>query len=229
MSKRVVLSWSGGKDCAWALHILRTQGEYEVVALATTMNQEAGRVAMHGIRRELLEAQAASLALPLWMVDLPWPCSNTEYESRMRVLCERAVSAGVQCFAFGDLFLQDIRTYRETQLQGTGLEPVFPVWGIPTPGLARQMIDSGLTAKLTCVDTEKLDASFAGRDFDSQLMADLPHTVDPCGENGEFHTFVSGGPGFSHPINVALGVKVVRDHFVYADLLPATMGAGASM
>jgi uncharacterized protein (TIGR00290 family) len=173
---------------------------------------------MHAVRRELLELQAESLGLPLWTVPLPWPCSNEQYEARMTALCQRATAEGVQAMAFGDLFLTDIRTYREKQLAGTGLEPVFPVWQIPTASLARTMIASGLRAKITCVDPRVLPAEFAGRDFDSQFLADLPPHIDPCGENGEFHSFVYDAPGFRHPIPVTVGEIVERDGFVFADL-----------
>jgi uncharacterized protein (TIGR00290 family) len=190
----------------------------EVVALVTTLNQQFDRVAMHAVRRELLEMQAQSVGVPLWTVPLPWPCSNEEYERRMRELCTRAVSEGVQGMAFGDLFLTDIRAYREKQLAGTGLQPLFPVWKIPTAHLAAEMIASGLKAKITCVDPRVLPKEFAGRDFDAQFLADLPPGIDPCGENGEFHSFVYQAPGFRHPINVAVGEIVERDGFVFADV-----------
>jgi uncharacterized protein (TIGR00290 family) len=216
--KRVALSWSSGKDSAWSLHLLRQDPAIEVVALFTTLNEQFDRVAMHAVRRELLELQAESLGLPLWTVPLPWPCSNEQYEARMTALCQRATAEGVQAMAFGDLFLTDIRTYREKQLAGTGLEPVFPVWQIPTASLARTMIASGLRAKITCVDPRVLPAEFAGRDFDSQFLADLPPQIDPCGENGEFHSFVYDAPGFRRPIPVSVGEIVERDGFVFADL-----------
>jgi len=189
-----------------------------VVALVTTLNEQFDRVAMHAVRRELLELQAESLGVPLWTVPLPWPCSNEEYEARMRDLCTRAIGAGVEAIAFGDLFLADIRAYREKQLAGTGLEPIFPVWQIPTAELARTMIACGLKAKITCIDPKVLPAEFAGRDFDAQFLADLPSGIDPCGENGEFHSFVYDGPGFRKPIDVSVGEIVERDGFVFADL-----------
>jgi len=216
--KRILVSWSSGKDCAWALHLLRRQSGIEIVALLTTINSEFDRVAMHGTRRALLEAQASAAGIPLWKVPLPWPCSNEEYESRMSALCARAIAEGVQAMAFGDLFLADIRAYREKQLAGTGIEPLFPVWQIPTAELARTMIASGLRAKITCVDPRVLSPEFVGRDFDSQFLADLPPTIDPCGENGEFHSFVYDGPGFRRPIDVSVGELVERDGFVFADL-----------
>ena len=226
MSKRVLLSWSGGKDSAWALHLLQQQPEYEVVGLLTTINSHFGRVAMHGFRQDLLEQQAEAAGLPLWPVPLPWPCSNEQYEVAMAAACARAVSERIEAIAFGDLFLEDIRAYREAKLAGTGLEPLFPCWQIPTDQLAREMIASGLRAHLVCVDPRQLDARFAGRLFDQDLLNDLPATVDPCGERGEFHTFVSAGPMFagsggSRSIEVRRGDVVERDGFVYADLLPA--------
>jgi uncharacterized protein (TIGR00290 family) len=215
---RVAVSWSSGKDSAWSLHLLRQNPSVEVVALFTTLNQQFDRVAMHAVRRELLELQAKSVGLPLWTVPLPWPCSNEEYELRMRDLCARAIAEHVDAMAFGDLFLADIRAYREKQLAATGLQPLFPVWQIPTAELARTMIASGLRAKITCVDPRVLSAEFAGRDFDSQFLADLPPNIDPCGENGEFHSFVYDGPGFREPVNVSVGEIVERDGFVFADL-----------
>jgi uncharacterized protein (TIGR00290 family) len=227
MSQRVLLAWSGGKDSAWALHVLRRQPQWEVVGLLTTFNQAFDRVAMHAVRRELVEAQARAAGLPLWAVPLPWPCSNAEYEAAMRQACRRAVDAGIAAVAFGDLFLEDIRRYRETQLQGTGLEPLFPIWGEPTAALARRMIAAGLRARLTCVDPKVLPEKFAGREFDARLLADLPPAVDPCGENGEFHSFVYDGPMFAAPVPVKLGEVVRRDGFVFADLLPAASGEEA--
>jgi uncharacterized protein (TIGR00290 family) len=218
--KKVLLSWSSGKDSAWALHLLRQQPDVEVAALLTTFNSAADRVAMHAVRRVLVETQAQRTGIPLWAVDLPWPCSNPEYEERMRAVCQRALAEGFTAIAFGDLFLEDIRAYRIRQLQGTGLDPLFPVWRIPTAQLARDMIAAGVRAKLTCVDPAQLDKSFAGRDFDSDLLDALPAGVDPCGENGEFHTFVDDAPVFSRPILVRAGEIVERDGFVFADVLP---------
>lgn len=223
--KRILLSWSGGKDSAWALHLLRAADEFEVVGLLTTINRHFNRVAMHGFREDLLDMQAEAAGLPLWKVDLPWPCSNDVYESKMAAACARAVDEGLYGIAFGDLFLEDIRAYREAKLASTGLVPLFPCWQIPTDQLARDMIASGLRTHLTCVDPKHLDASFAGRLFDERLLADLPAGVDPCGERGEFHTFVSAGPMFqaagrSRSIEVHVGETVQRDGFVYADILP---------
>jgi uncharacterized protein (TIGR00290 family) len=216
--KRVALSWSSGKDSAWSLHLLRQDPEIEVVALITTFNQQFDRVAMHAVRRELVELQAESAGLPLWNIPLPWPCSNDEYEIRMREVCARALREGVRAIAFGDLFLADIRAYRERQLTDTGLEPLFPVWQIPTDELAARMIAGGLRAKITCVDPKKLPREFAGREFDAAFLKDLPAGVDPCGENGEFHSFVYDGPMFRAAVPVELGEIVERDGFFFADL-----------
>jgi uncharacterized protein (TIGR00290 family) len=217
--KKILLSWSGGKDSAWALHLLRQAGEFEVGGLLTTVNERFRRVAIHGFREELLERQAERAGLPLWKVDLPFPCSNEEYEARMAVTCERAVREGFVGVAFGDLFLEEIRAYRVAKLAGTGLEPVFPVWGIPTDVLAREMMAGGLRARLTCVDPRKVPVEFAGREWDAALLAELPDGVDPCGENGEFHTFCWAGPMFSREIAVVAGERVERDGFVYAELV----------
>jgi uncharacterized protein (TIGR00290 family) len=215
---RVALSWSSGKDSAWALHLLRQSPEMEVVALITTFNQAFDRVAMHAVRRELVELQAELIGIPLWPVDLPWPCSNEIYEAQMSRVCERAIAERVEAMAFGDLFLRDIRAYRERQLEGTGLKPLFPLWEIPTADLAGEMIAGGLKAKITCVDPKKLDRSFAGRDFDTAFLADLPPHVDPCGENGEFHSFVYDCPAFKQAIEVVTGEIVDRDGFTFADV-----------
>ena len=225
MRKKLLLSWSSGKDSAWTLHRLRQQAEYEITGLLTTVNSAFDRVAMHSTRRRLLELQAEAAGLPLIAVPLPWPCPNADYERIMREVCEKAVAQGVQAIAFGDLFLEDIRAYRERQLDGTGLEPVFPVWQIPTGELAREMIWGGLRATLVCVDPQKLAPEFAGRSFDEQLLADLPATVDPCGENGEFHTCVHAGPMFKHEIPIATGERVQREGFWYCDVLPAEAAA----
>jgi uncharacterized protein (TIGR00290 family) len=216
--KRALLSWSSGKDSAWSLYLL--QQEYQVVGLLTTINQAFDRVAMHAVRRVLLEAQASAAGVPLWPVALPWPCSNAKYEKIMAAACEEALQAGVEALAFGDLFLSEIRDYRVNQLKNTGLEPIFPLWGFPTLRLAREMIAAGLRAKLTCVDPMRLSAHFVGRDFDEALLSELPTGVDPCGENGEFHSFAYAGPMFRHPIEIRVGEIVERDGFVFADLEP---------
>ncbi len=215
--KRVLLSWSSGKDCAWALHLLHQQPDLEIVAMLTTINTEFDRVAMHGTRSAVLEAQASAANLPLWKIPLPWPCSNEEYERRMAEACLRAVGEDIHAMAFGDLFLRDVRAYREKQLQSTGIKPIFPLWNIPTPDLARDMIAAGLRTKLVCVDSRQLDPSFAGREFDAALLRDLPPSIDPCGENGEFHSCVYDGPMFSRAIALDTGEIVNRDGFIYAD------------
>jgi uncharacterized protein (TIGR00290 family) len=215
--KRVLLSWSSGKDSAWALHLLRQEPEIELVGLLTTLNTEFQRVAMHGTRRSVLEAQAAAAQLPLWLVPLPWPCSNEVYEQSMMEVCRRAIDERVDAMAFGDLFLPDIRAYREKQLEPTGIEPIFPLWQMPTAALAEEMIAGGLRAKLACVDTSQLPASFAGREFDRELLRDLPPGVDPCGERGEFHSCVYGGPMFTALLQLSAGEIVDRDGFVFAD------------
>lgn len=217
---RTLLSWSSGKDSAWALHVLRQRSDCEIVGLLTTLNSEFDRVAMHGTRRSVLEAQAKAAGLPLWDVPLPWPCSNADYEARMREVCARAVNENVNAVAFGDLFLEDVRAYRETQLRDTGLQPLFPLWQVPTAALAREMIAGGLRAKLTCVDTRQLSQDFVGRDFDERLLSDLPGEVDPCGERGEFHTCVYSGPMFNAPIDLEAGEIVIRERFAFADFVP---------
>lgn len=219
--KRTLLSWSSGKDSAWSLYVLRQQNECDIVGLLTTFNRVADRVAMHGVRRNLVEAQANAAGVPLWGVDLPWPCSNADYECIMRETCKAAVQAGVEYVAFGDLFLADIREYRENQLKDSGLQPIFPVWGLPTRELADSMINSGLRAKLACVDCNCLSAEFAGREFDEKLLSDLPPATDPCGEYGEFHSFVYAGPMFRHDVPIEVGEIVSRDRFVFADLILA--------
>lgn len=220
MKKRVLLSWSSGKDSAWALHLLRQRDDIELVALLTTFNQAADRVAMHAVRRTLVRIQADRAGLPLWEVELPWPCSNDQYEAIMTGVCQRAVLERIDQIAFGDLYLRDVRAYRERQLAGTGLEPIFPLWDIPTRQLAEAMIAGGVRAKLTCVDPSRLSHDFAGREFDRALLEALPADVDPCGEGGEFHTFVYASPAFRQPIPVCNGQIVTRDGFVFADVLP---------
>jgi uncharacterized protein (TIGR00290 family) len=221
MRPKALLSWSSGKDSAWALHVLRREQGVEVAGLLTTVNQLHDRVAMHAVRRVLLERQAEAAGLPLWVVPIPSPCSNEEYEAAMRGVMERAVREGIRQVAFGDLFLEDVRRYREQKLQGSGVEPLFPLWALPTPALARQMLSGGLRARLTCVDPKQLAPRFAGREFDEALLAELPGSVDPCGELGEFHTFAYDGPMFERPVAVETGEVVERDGFVFADLLPA--------
>jgi uncharacterized protein (TIGR00290 family) len=219
----VLLSWSSGKDSAWALHVLRQQTDVEVVGLVTSFNEVADRVAMHAVRRSLVEAQAAAAKLPLWRVPLPFPCANADYESRMGAVITRAREEGVTHLAFGDLFLQDVREYRVRMLSDTGVEPLFPLWcsAAQTPALACEMLRSGLRAILTCVDPSQLQERFAGRAFDAALLADLPKGVDPCGERGEFHTFCFAGPMFDREIGVEVGETVSREGFYFTDLVPA--------
>ncbi len=215
---RAWLSWSSGKDSAWTLHMLRTRGDVEVVGLLTTLNREAARVAMHAVREELLDAQAEAVGLPLVKIFLPHPCSNEVYETAMRGAIARALDAGITHMAFGDLFLADVRRYREQMLAGTGIQPVFPLWGQPTGNLADRMVAAGLRAYLTCVDPAQLSQAFAGRTFDEWLLKDLPSSVDPCGERGEFHTFAYAGPMFDRSIPIVPGEVITRDGFVFADL-----------
>lgn len=216
---KALVAWSSGKDSAWALHEVRRAGALEVVGLLTTVTSTFDRVAMHAVREDLLDRQAASLGLPCRKVRIPWPCPNEAYEAAMAIALEEARAAGVTRVVFGDLFLEDIRAYRVAKLAGTGIEPAFPIWGRDTARLAREMIEGGLRATLTCVDPRQLDASFAGRDFEAAFLADLPASVDPCGERGEFHTFAWSGPMFERPIAVRRGEVVTRDGFVFADLL----------
>ncbi|QEH35692.1 ATP-binding region [Aquisphaera giovannonii] len=221
--KRVLLSWSSGKDSAWALHALRRRPDVELVGLLTTFNEAAGRVAMHAVRRALVEAQAEAAGLPLTAVMLPQPCTNEAYERRMKDAIAAARSEGVTHMAFGDLFLEDIRAYRVRLLDGSGVGPLFPIWTSreETPALAAAMLAAGIEAVLTCVDSRQLDPGFVGRPFDAALLADLPEGVDPCGERGEFHTFCRRCPAFSTEIAVTPGEVVVRDGFHFADLVPA--------
>jgi uncharacterized protein (TIGR00290 family) len=223
MKTKILLSWSSGKDCAWALHVLRQQGEYEIAGLLTTVNSAFDRVAMHSTRRVLVEMQAQAAGLPLTVAPLPWPCSNAHYELAMKNVCEQAVSQGITGIAFGDLFLADVRAYRERQLRGTGLEPLFPLWQIPTDELAQQMISSGLKAKIVCVDPRQFAKEFIGRDFDQSFLEDLPPGVDPCGENGEFHSFVYAGPMFHRELAITAGEIVERDGFWFSDVLPSAI------
>ena len=218
---KALVAWSSGKDAAWALHEVRRAGDVEVVGLLTTVNEAFSRVAMHAVREELLDRQATALGLPCRKVRIPWPCPNETYEARMAEALAAARADGVSQVVFGDLFLADIRAYREAKLAGTGITPLFPLWGRDTRTLAREMIDGGLRARLTCVDPRVLDRALAGRAFDATLLGELPPGVDPCGENGEFHSFAWDGPMFAAPVPVSPGEVVERDGFVFADLLPA--------
>ncbi len=213
-----LVSWSSGKDSAWSLYLLQQSADHRVAGLLTTLNSEFNRVAMHSTRREVLEAQAASAELPLQIVPLPWPCSNEYYEASMREACDAAIASGIKAIAFGDLFLEDIRRYREERLNGTGLTPVFPVWKLDTRTLLREMINAGVKTRIVCVDPKKLSRVFAGRDLDEDFLRDLPPGIDPCGENGEFHTCVYDGPMFRHAIPIESGEVVERDGFIFADV-----------
>ena len=217
---KILVSWSSGKDSAWMLHILRAKAIGTPAAMLTTINQEADRVAMHGVRTDVLREQALAAGLPVIIVPLPYPCPNDEYEARMGTAVQQAVADGFTHAAFGDLFLEDVRRYREGRLAGTGLTPIFPLWHQPTEALAKEMIEGGLEAVLTCVDPRVLPANFAGRRYDARLLEELPHGTDPCGERGEFHTCAIAGPMFSRRIEVSPGAVVERDGFVFADLIP---------
>lgn len=220
-SPRAWMSWSSGKDSAFALQLARAERLAEIRALLVTVNAEADRVAMHAVRRSLLEAQAERLGLPLHVVEIPSPCPNEVYEARMAAAMQAARADDVERVVFGDLFLRDVRAYREDKLEGSGIAPLFPLWDRPTDVLARDMLAAGVRAIVTCVDPAALPSEFAGRAFDETMLAELPEHVDPCGENGEFHTFVWDAPGFSSPIDVVVGETVARDGFVLCDVLPA--------
>jgi uncharacterized protein (TIGR00290 family) len=217
---KALIAWSSGKDSAWALHEARRAGEFDIVGAVTTVTDTFGRVSMHGVREELLHAQLAAAGLPAVVVRIPYPCPNEVYEQKMSAAMADAKARGVTHIIFGDLYLEDVRAYREKNLAGTGITPVFPLWGLPTGQLAREMIEAGVEAHLAVVDLKKLPASFAGRRFDFDLLDALPAGIDPCGENGEFHSFVSAGPMLARPIPVKVGETVERDGFAYSDLLP---------
>ena len=216
---KILVSWSSGKDSAWTLHVLRRDRAGQVAGLLTSVNEAAGRVSMHGVREEILRAQADAAELPLFTIPLPWPCSNEIYEARLRVAVDRAVADGFTHVAFGDLFLEDIRRYREDRLEGTGLAPLFPLWGIPTAQLARDMIAGGLRARISTLDPRVMPRELIGAEFDAALLAKLPPSVDPCAERGEFHTCATAGPMFARPLEVVAGDIVEREGFVYGDLL----------
>jgi uncharacterized protein (TIGR00290 family) len=215
---KILLSWSSGKDSAWALHVLRRDGRSCVGGLLTSVNETAGRVSMHGVRLEILQAQADAAGLPLQTVPLPWPCTNEVYEERMRAAVGRAAADGFTHVAFGDLFLEDVRQYREQRLAGSGLEPLFPLWGMPTAALAREMIAAGLRARVATLDPRVMPRHLIGAEFNDALLAALPPSVDPCAERGEFHTCVTAGPMFSAALRVEAGESVERDGFLYGDL-----------
>jgi uncharacterized protein (TIGR00290 family) len=216
---KALIAWSSGKDSAWSLHEVRRAGEYEVVGALTTVTETFGRVSMHGVREALLVAQLDAAGLAPTIVPIPYPCPNEVYEARMAAALAEARARGVTHVIFGDLFLEDVRAYREAKLASTGVAPLFPLWQRPTAALAREMIDGGVDTYLVCVDLKKLAKEFAGRRFDRALLADLPAAADPCGENGEFHTCVVAGPMFSRRIAVTVGETVERDGFAYVDLI----------
>jgi uncharacterized protein (TIGR00290 family) len=218
---KALIAWSSGKDSAWALHATRLAGNYDIVGALTTVTETFGRVSIHGVREELLKAQLAAAGLPATIVRIPYPCTNEIYEERMAEAMQGAIAAGVTHVIFGDLFLQDIRAYRETKLKPIGVTPVFPLWDLPTDALAKDMISGCVEAYIATVDLKRLPASFAGRRFDRALLRDLPEDVDPCGENGEFHTFVAAGPMMKGRVAVSVGEVVERDGYAYADLVKA--------
>lgn len=221
MPTRILMSWSSGKDSAWALQTLQRDREFEIAGLVTSVNEAFDRVAMHGVRGDLLRAQAGALGLPLHEIPLPHPCSDAEYERRFTRFLREAHANEIEAIAFGDLFLVDVRAYRERLLEGTGIAPVFPIWGLTTHTLSREMVDSGLRAVITCLDPVKLARNLAGRDYDMSFLKGLPPAIDPCGERGEFHTCVLDGPMFRRPVEAVRGEVVERDGFVFADLIPA--------
>ena len=220
------MSWSSGKDSAWALYKLQQDPDIDLIGLFCTVNKEFNRVAMHGVRVELLQKQAQSIGLPLEIIELPYPCSNDEYKKIMGGFVERTKHDDIGYFAFGDLFLEDIRNYREEQLKGSGITPIFPIWATPTDELSREMISSGLRTIITCINPKQLSKEFIGREFDVSFLDSLPETIDPCGENGEFHSFVFDGPMFKEKIDIFLGDIVCRDDFVFADILHLSHKAG---
>lgn len=226
MSRKTLLSWSSGKDSAWALYVLRQDPQIEVVGLFSTVNKMFHRVAMHGVRMELLRQQAERACLPLHLIQIPYPCSDDEYAAAMTAFIDAARKEKIECFAFGDLFLEDVRQYREKKLNGTGITPIFPLWGKPTAELSRKMVAGGLQAVITCVDPNRISVEFAGRDYDEAFLDSIPAETDPCGEYGEFHSFAYDGPMFQNPINITLGETVHRDGFVFTDVFPSTTVAG---
>jgi uncharacterized protein (TIGR00290 family) len=219
MPPRALISWSSGKDCAWSLHEVRQAGDYDVVGALTTTTETFARVSMHGVREDILHAQLAAAGLAPLIVRIPWPCPNEVYETKMAAAVAQASAQGITHMIFGDLFLEDVRAYREQKLAGTGITPVFPLWRRPTAALARDMIAGGLDAHVVCVDPKQIDRRFAGRRFDHALLDELPASADPCGENGEFHSCVTGGPMFAQSIAVSVGETVERSGFVYTDVI----------
>jgi uncharacterized protein (TIGR00290 family) len=222
MRKKTLISWSSGKDSAWTLHVLKQDPTIEIVGLFCTVNQFSDRVAIHGVRRELLLQQAESVNLPVEIIYIPYPCSNVDYATIMTSFVTKARQRGIDCFAFGDLFLEDIRMYRETLLRDTGITPLFPLWGIPTKTLSQQMVSNGLKAIITCINAERFSQEYAGRKYDESFLEEIPAGIDPCGENGEFHSFAFDGPMFQYPINVSIGQTIHRDGAYFTDLLTSS-------
>ena len=220
MKRKTLMSWSSGKDSAWALHKLQQNPEIDLVGLFCTVNKEFDRVAMHGVRVDLLQRQANSIGLPLQIIEIPNPCNNAEYEQIMGQFVDGAKSDNIDYFAFGDLFLEDVRNYREEKLKDSGIKAIFPIWGTPTDKLSREMIDSGLRTVITCINPKQTPKEFIGREFDDSFLDSLPETIDPCGENGEFHSFVFDGPMFNEKIEIVVGDVVQRDDFIFVDVLP---------
>ena len=218
---KTLVSWSSGKDSAWTVHVLRQQPDVQMAGLLTTINESAQRVAMHAVRNDVLQAQADALGLPLWRIPIPSPCPNEVYERAMAEAVARAVGEGFTHVAFGDLFLEDVRRYREERLAGSGLTPLFPLFGADTTVLARAMIAGGLRARITCLNPKVVDRRFAGREFDAALLAELPPAIDPCGERGEFHSCAYAGPMFTHEVAIETGITVERDGYVFTDLMVA--------
>ena len=220
MKRKTLMSWSSGKDSAWALYKGQQNREIDLVGLFCTVNKKFDRVAMHGVRTELLQKQAKSIGLPLEIIEIPYPCSNVEYEKIIGQFVERAKNDNIEYFAFGDLFLEDVRNYREEKLKSSGIKPIFPIWGIATDKLSREMINNGLRIVITCINPKQIPEEFVGREFNENFLDSLPETIDPCGENGEFHSFVFDGPMFKEKIEIFVGDIVHRDDFVFADILP---------
>jgi uncharacterized protein (TIGR00290 family) len=214
------MSWSSGKDSAWALHLLRQDPNIDVIGLFCTVNKVFDRVTMHGVRSELLKQQADSVNLPLYIIDIPDPCDNDKYVNIMTSFIIEVKKNGIECFAFGDLFLEKVRSYREKLLEGTGITPLFPIWGLPTTALSREMVSSGLKAIITCVDSSHLSTEFTGREYNEAFLNDIPNNIDPCGENGEFHSFAFDGPMFKNSIKIILGKTIRRNAIYFTDLLP---------
>jgi uncharacterized protein (TIGR00290 family) len=220
IKKKILLSWSSGKDSAWALHVLRQQQETEVVGLFCTYNKKFDRGAMHGVRNNLISRQAENIGLPLQLIPIPDPCSDSAYRIIMKNFIEQAKTQEIDCIAFGDLFLEEVRSYRESSLADTGITPIFPLWGIPTDRLSKEMVNGGLRAIITCIDPQCLSADFAGHDYDKDFLEQIPDAIDPCGEKGEFHSFVYDGPMFKNTLNIRVGETVRRNGFIFTDLLP---------